>query len=337
MKKISIIIPIYNEEESIPFLKNRIINTINRINQYEFNIVLVNDGSSDDSIKEIKNCRKVDKRFEYIVLSRNYGKEIALLAGLDYCKESDAVILMDADLQDPPELIEKMITEWENGYDDIYARRTSREGETWLKKATSKAYYSVLSKITNVPIQKDTGDFRLLDKRCVQAICHMRENNRCSKSLFSWIGFNKKEILFEREKRIAGNTKWNYFKLIKLAVDGITSLSTSPLKWMIYISIFSILILILYGVGLGSFAILGNNISETSIIIFIILLLSTIQMSFISIVGIYLGRIFEETKNRPLYLLDEINGKKEKNQFGEKNEKQKNDNMDFNYNHYFTN
>ena len=192
-----------------------------------------------------------------------------------------------------------------------------------VKKATSKAYYYVLSKMTKVPIQKDTGDFRLLDKRCVQAICYMRENNRCSKSLFSWIGFNKKEILFEREKRIAGNTKWNYFNLIKLAVDGITSLSTYPLKLITYISSLFILILILYGAVIGCFAIGGNNISDISIIIFIILLFSTIQMSFISIVGIYLSRMFVETKNRPLYLLDEINGKKEKNQFGEKNEKQK--------------
>ena len=237
MKKISIIIPIYNEEETIPFLQNRIINTISKIKNYQFNIVLINDGSKDKSLEMIRNCRKIDKRFEYISLSRNYGKEIAMLAGLDYAKDSDAVIIMDADLQDPPELIEKLIQEWEKGYDDIYAKRISREGETWLKKTTSKIYYQILEKISKIPIQKDTGDFRLLDKRCVIAICQMREQSRCSKSLFNWIGYHKKEILFERDKRIAGKTKWNYSKLIQLAIDGITSLSTAPLKWISYMSV----------------------------------------------------------------------------------------------------
>lgn len=178
MKKISIIIPIYNEEETIPFLRNRIIKTIEKIENYKFNIILINDGSKDNSLNEIKKTRRIDNRFEYISLSRNYGKEIAMLAGFDYAKQSEAVIIMDADLQDPPELIERMIKEWEKGYDDVFAKRQSREGETWLKKATSKMYYKVLGKMSKIAIQKDTGDFRLLDKRCVNAICQMREQSR---------------------------------------------------------------------------------------------------------------------------------------------------------------
>lgn len=337
MKQISIIIPIYNEEESIEFLRRRIINAINKIKKYEFQIVLINDGSCDNSLEKMKECRMYDKRFEYISLSRNYGKEIAMLAGLDYCKESDSVILMDADLQDPPELIEKMIIEWENGYDDVYARRISRKGETWLKKLTSKLYYRVLEKMSSIPIQKDTGDFRLLDKRCVNAICQMREYNRCSKTLFSWIGYNKKEILFEREERIAGTTKWNYFKLTKLAIDGITSISTAPLRWSIYVSVILIIASVLYILGLVIWSISGRIVTEINFVILLLLTFFSIQMVFISIFGIYLGKIFEESKNRPVYLLDEINGKKENSQDGEKYEKKENSYININCNHYSTN
>ena len=286
----------------------------------------------------IQNCRKIDKRFEYISLSRNYGKEIAMLAGLDYAKDSDAVIIMDADLQDPPELIEKLIQEWEKGYDDIYAKRISREGETWLKKTTSKIYYQILEKISKIPIQKDTGDFRLLDKRCVIAICQMREQSRCSKSLFNWIGYHKKEILFERDKRIAGKTKWNYSKLIQLAIDGITSLSTAPLKWISYMSVAFICFSILYAVILGLFSLTGKIISGINLLFLGILFLSSIQMIFISILGEYLGRVFQETKYRTPYIIDQINRNKHTNQAKEnKDKKKKNHTTDFNNYHYFTN
>ena len=246
MKKISIVVPVYNEEKVIPFFKNRILNIIKKEEKYEFEILFVDDGSSDKSVDIIKEIRKTDKRFSYISLSRNFGKEIAVAAGLEYVKESDATILIDADLQDPPELIPELINQWEKGYDDVYAKRKSREGETFLKKATSKLYYKILQKFTNVPIQKDTGDFRLLDKRCVQAICNLKEESRCSKSLFSLIGYNKKEVLFEREKRIAGSTKWNYKKLVNLAIDGITSFTISPLRWSVYVGVLCILFGMIY-------------------------------------------------------------------------------------------
>ena len=277
-----------------------------------------------DIKKIIEGIRKKDNRFEYISFSRNFGKEIAIIAGLDYSRKSDAVIIMDADLQDPPELIPEMIQEWEKGYDDVYATRKTRDGETWLKKFTSTMYYKILQKFTKIPIQKDTGDFRLLDKRCVQAMCKLRETGRCSKSIFSWIGYNKKAIYFDRDKRIAGVTKWNYKKLIDLAIDGITSLSISPLRWPIYISFITFaswLINLIY-------VIIKQTIEPYQIIISLILFFMGIQFALIGILGEYIGRTFNQTKNRPLYLIDEINGEK---YWENKDEKKDNNHFNNNY------
>src|SRR5574344_357573 len=227
MKKVTIIIPAYNEEDSLPFLIKRLEKLANDVQNYDFEFLFVNDGSKDKTAELIKGYRENDNRVCYVDFSRNFGKETAMIAGLDYAT-GDCVIFMDADLQDPPELIPEMIKYWEDGYDDVYAQRKSRKGETWLKKFTSKMYYRVLQSLTNVEIKKDTGDFRLLDRRCVNALKKMRETGRCSKSMFSWIGYNKKEIMYDRDPRIAGKTKWNYMKLIDLAIDGITAFTTSP-------------------------------------------------------------------------------------------------------------
>lgn len=206
------------------------------------------------------------------------------------------------------------------------------------KKATSKMYYKVLGKMSKIAIQKDTGDFRLLDKRCVNAICQMREQSRCTKSLFDLIGYNKKEILFQREKRIAGKTKWNYPKLIQLAIDGITSISTAPLRWMSYISIILFLISILYGIILSVCITIGVNVEQLHFILLGIIFLGSIQMIWMSIIGEYVGRMFQETKNRPAYFIDEINNKKENNQSKENvDEQEKNNPNDINDYHYFTN
>lgn len=191
-EKITIIIPAYNEEESLPYLYERLEKLMNSINNYEFEILFVNDGSKDNTLNLIKEYRNKDERISYVDFSRNFGKETAMIAGLDYAT-GDCVIFMDADLQDPPELIPELIKWWEEGYDDVYARRKSRKGETFLKKFTSKMYYKVLQSLTNVQIQRDTGDFRLLDKRCVNALKKMRETQRCSKSMFSWIGYKKRK------------------------------------------------------------------------------------------------------------------------------------------------
>jgi len=313
LKKITIIIPAYNEEESLPYLYERLEKLMDSNKNYEFEILFVNDGSKDKTIELIKQYREKDKRISYVDFSRNFGKEIAMMAGLDYAK-GDAVIFMDADLQDPPELIPELIKYWEEGYDDVYAKRKSRAGETFLKKFTSKMYYKVLQSLTNVPIQKDTGDFRLLDRRCVNALKKMRETQRCSKSMFSWIGYNKKEVLYDRDPRIAGKTKWNYKKLVDLAIDGITSFTTSPLRISTYLCIPTFFALFIYFIYVICKMILfTGKIDAYQAIILLILFFSGIQILLFGIIGEYLGRIFNETKNRPLYLVNEYNGEREEN------------------------
>lgn len=313
MKKVSIIVPAYNEQDSLPFLYERLEKIVNEVNGYEFEILFVNDGSKDETLKLIKKYREKDPRISYIDFSRNFGKEIAMIAGLDYAT-GDAVIFMDADLQDPPELIPEMIKLWEEGYDDVYAQRRSRKGETLLKKFTSKMYYKVLQSLTNVEIQKDTGDFRLLDRRCVNALKKMRESQRCSKSMFSWIGYNKKAIMYDRDPRIAGKTKWNYRKLTNLAIDGITSFTTSPLRISTMLAIPTFLALLVYFIYvIAKCFITGEIIQAYQAIILLVLFFSGIQILLFGIVGEYLGRIFNETKNRPLYLIKEYNGKRENN------------------------
>lgn len=313
MKKVTIIIPAYNEEASLPFLYERIEKLINSIDNYEFEILFVNDGSKDKTIELIKEYREKDSRISYVDFARNFGKETAMIAGLDYAT-GDCVIFMDADLQDPPELIPEMLKYWEEGYDDVYAQRRSRKGETWLKKFTSKMYYRVLQALTNVEIQKDTGDFRLLDKRCVNALRKMRESQRCSKSMFSWIGYKKKAIVYDRDPRIAGKTKWNYGKLINLAIDGITSFTTSPLRISTYIAIPTFVALFVYFIYvIAKCCVEHVAIQAFQAIILLVLFFSGVQILLFGIVGEYLGRIFNETKNRPLYLVNEYNGEKEMN------------------------
>lgn len=314
MKKVTIIVPAYNEEESLPFLYERLKKLMDETSNYEFEILFVNDGSKDKTLELIKEYRENDKRINYVDFARNFGKETAMIAGLDYAT-GDCVIFMDADLQDPPELIPEMIKYWEEGYDDVYAQRKSRKGETWLKKFTSKMYYRVLQSLTRVTIQKDTGDFRLLDKRCVNALRKMRETGRNSKSMFSWIGYNKKAIFYDRDPRVAGSTKWNYAKLINLAIDGITSFTTSPLRISTYLAIPTFLALFVYFIYVIVKCVrLNVAIQAFQAIILLILFFSGIQILLFGIVGEYLGRIFNESKHRPLYLVNEYNGKREENE-----------------------
>ena len=229
-KLVTILIPAYNEHEVITLLYERLTRLMDEQSNYDFEILFVNDGSKDNTLELIKTLRQNDDRINYVNLSRNYGKEIAMIAGFDYLK-GDCLVIIDADLQDPPELIPEMLKYWEEGYDDVYAKRKSRQGESFIKKLTSWGFYRTLQSMTNIEIQKDTGDFRLLDRRCVEAIKQMRESQRYTKGLYSWIGYKKKEILYDRDPRAAGKTKWNYRKLVNLSIDGITSFTTSPLRW----------------------------------------------------------------------------------------------------------
>lgn len=314
MKKISIIIPVYEEEKALPLLYERLEKTMQHMQNYNFEILFINDGSKDNSLEIIKQYRKQDNRINYISFSRNFGKEVAMLAGIDHAT-GDGIIFMDADLQDPPELIPELVKYWEEGYDDVYAKRRSRTGESWLKKVTSNLYYMVLQCFTEVEIQRNTGDFRLLDRRCVNALKKIRETQRNTKSMFSWIGYKKKEVLYDRPPRIEGKTKWKYRKLVDLAIDGITSFSTSPLRISTYISIPVFAILGVYFIYVIAKSIhIHEPIQAYQAIILLVMFFSGVQILLFGIMGEYLGRIFNETKNRPLYLIDEYNDIKENNE-----------------------
>lgn len=305
MKLITLLIPAYNEQEVLEPLFERLDTLAKSTKHYQFEFLFVNDGSRDDTLEIIKQRAEKDSRISYLNLSRNFGKEIAMIAGIDHVK-GDAMVILDADLQDPPELIPEMIAYWEEGYDDVYARRNSREGETWMKKRTSSWYYKLLQSSTNIPIQIDTGDFRLLDRRCIDALKQFRESQRNTKAMFSWIGYRKKEIFYDRDPRIAGTTKWNYRKLVNLAIDGITSFTTAPLRiatisglgisLLAFCYILYLVIRPLFGVPTGA---------GYSSLMAVILFIGGIQMLFLGIIGEYIGRIFVEVKQRPLYLIEE--------------------------------
>lgn len=307
---ISIMVPAYNEEEVLEKFYTETSKELDKIENEQFEILFVNDGSRDNTLEIIKSLREKDNRVKYINLSRNYGKEIAMAAGFDYVK-GDAVIIMDADLQDPPSLIPVMIKEWKTGkYDDVYAKRRTREGESYLKKKTSSIYYRMLSKFSGrIQIQVDTGDFRLLSRKAVEAIKQYKEIHRYTKGMFSLIGFRKKEVLFDRDKRAAGETKWNYLKLFELAIEGFTSFTTAPLKFAtIFGSLVSVLAFI-YAIYIVVNTILrGNNVQGYPSLMVVILFLGGVQLICLGIMGEYIGRIFNETKNRPLYFIDEYAG-----------------------------
>lgn len=313
-KLVTILVPAYNEEEVLPLLYERLKTLMDSNPKYDFEVLFVNDGSKDKSLEIMQELRKKDKRICYLNLSRNFGKEIGMIAGLDYCK-GDAVVIIDADLQDPPELIPEMLKYWEEGYDDVYAKRRTREGESFLKKFTSKMYYKVLQAFTRIEIQKDTGDFRLLDRRCIEALKSMRESQRYTKGLFSWIGYNKKEILYDRDPRAAGKTKWNYGKLINLSIDGITSFTTSPLRWAAIIGVLVSIIGFIYMIYIIIKTIAtGVDVPGYASTMVVILFLGGIQLIFLGVIGEYLGRAFNETKHRPLYFIDRYNEEKETNE-----------------------
>lgn len=313
-KLVTILVPAYNEQEVLNLLYDRLKKLMNEQEMYDFEVLFVNDGSKDNTLKIIQDLRKIDTRICYLNLSRNYGKETAMIAGLDY-SNGDCVIIIDADLQDPPELIPEMLKLWEDGYDDVYAKRKSRKGESFMKKFTSKMYYKTLQSITKIEIQKDTGDFRLLDRRCVEALKSIRESERYTKGLFSWIGYNKKEILYDRDPRAAGKTKWNYGKLINLSIDGLTSFTTAPLRWSAIFGILVSLAGFIYMLVIIFKAIFnGIDVPGYASTMVVILFLGGLQLIFLGIIGEYLGRAFYETKKRPLYFVDRYNEEKETNE-----------------------
>lgn len=307
-KIISILVPCYNEEVVLNQFYQRLSQVITNIPQYDFQFMFINDGSKNQTLDIMRELHEKDSRVSYVNLSRNFDKEIAMIAGIDYLT-GDAAIIMDADLQDPPELIPEMISWWEKGYQDVSAKRRSRAGESFFKKWSSHAFYTILQKMSSVPMQRDVGDFRLLDKQCLNALRLMRESQRYTKGLFSWIGFEKKEVLFDRDARAAGKTKWNYWKLLNLGIEGITSFTIAPLRASAFVGCILAFIAILYMLFIVLRTLIcGEDVPGYPSLVSIILFIGGIQLFFLGIIGEYLGRVFNESKFRPLYLVKDYNG-----------------------------
>ena len=307
-KKVTILIPCYNEEASLPALRTALVSMMVRNEGYDWEVLMINDGSKDHTLSLIKDFRRSDHRFAYVDLSRNFGKEAAMLAGFDYAK-GDCMIIMDADLQHPPTLIPEMLKYWEEGYEDVYAKRTSRGKESWMRKQLSLLYYKMLQHTTRVEILQNVGDFRLLDRKCIDVLKQLRETERYTKGMFCWIGFKKKEILFQQGDRVAGQSSWNFWSLFNLAIEGITSFTTAPLRISTVlgfgVSIFALLYM-LYIVA--KTLIWGEPVQGFPTLMIAILFLGGVQLISVGIIGEYIGKIFNETKNRPVYIVNEYEG-----------------------------
>lgn len=260
------------------------------------------------SLNNYKKWGGGTSKVSYVDLSRNFGKEAAMLAGFDYAT-GDCMVIMDADLQHPPHLIPEMLQHWEDGYDDVYAKRTTRGKESWLRKNLSLLYYKLLQKTTRVEILQNVGDFRLLDRKCIDTLKQLRESERYTKGMFCWIGFNKKEIEFEQGDRVAGETSWNYLSLFNLAIEGITSFTIAPLRLSTMMGIIvSIIAFIYMCVIITKTIIWGEDVQGFPTLMVVILFLGGVQLLSLGIIGEYLGRIFHETKNRPVYVVKEYKG-----------------------------
>ena len=309
-KTVTIVLPVYNEEKSFQLIKQGMTNVMKENPNFNWEFLLVNDGSKDSSLELMIKLHNEDpEHWSYLNLSRNFGKEAAMMAGLDYAK-GDAVIIMDSDMQHPTSSIPEMLYWWNEGYDDVYAvRKESNEG--WFKRETSKLYYRILQHTTRVQIQKNTGDFRLLDRSCIEALKRLRETERNTKGLYSWIGFNKKGIEYIQLNRMEGETKWSISQLINLAITGITSYTTAPLRistilgFVVSMSAFIYMIYILLKT-----IIFGEIVSGFPTITTLILFLGGVQLISIGIIGEYLGRIFNESKGRPIYIAEAYNNKR---------------------------
>lgn len=307
MKKISILIPCYNEEKSLPLLYPEIKSLMDCNTNYNWEILFINDGSKDNTLNIIKALRVADNRINFVNLSRNFGKENAMLAGFDYAT-GDCTVIMDADLQDPPSLIPQMLYFWEQGYQDVYAKRANRGKESWLRKNLSLLFYKILDHSTRFDVLQNVGDFRLLDKRCINALRKLRETERYTKGMFCWIGYDKKEIVFDRGDRAAGQSSWNFWRLFNLAIEGITSFTTLPLRFASIMGFLIAFVTFIYALYfITKTLIIGDPVQGFTTLIVVILFLGGIQLFTIGILGEYIGRIFNETKNRPAYLVSEHN------------------------------
>lgn len=304
MKTVSIIIPAFNEEESLSALYERLCALMDNPDlTYAWEILFIDDGSTDATAGIIDSLMSRDKRIAMVGLSRNFGKEAAMLAGFDYIT-GDCAVILDADLQTPPEIIPDMLRYWEEGYDDVYARRRQRGDASKLRSLFSRWYYSILQHSSTIDVLPDVGDFRLLDRKCVDTLRTLREQCRYTKGMYAWIGFRKKEIWCDQQQRAAGTSKWNFFSLLNLAIEGLTSFSVRPLRLSSVLGICVSVTAFIYMIAVITKTIVwGEQVSGYPSLMCIILFLGGIQLLSIGIIGEYLGRIFNETKQRPAYIV----------------------------------
>lgn len=300
----SVVAPAFNEEQNLPTLRARLAQVMDGLGK-PWELILVNDGSHDGTLQVMKSLQARDPRIAIVNLSRNFGKEIATTAGLDHAR-GEAVIVVDADLQDPPEIIPDLVAAWRQGFDMVYAQRRHRYGDPWLKRATASVFYRILRQATSVPIPPDTGDFRLMSRRIVRALSGVREHHRFMKGLFAWVGYPSCAVTYDRQPRHAGTTAWTYWHLWNFAVEGITSFTTIPLRVATYLGLL---------VGFGSAVFLmqllvrtlvfGNEVPGYPSLMAVVLFLGSAQLVTLGIIGEYLGRVFNEVKRRPLYLVEQ--------------------------------
>ena len=305
--QLSVVTPIYNEAANLDEFFRRLQAVLERI-AISYEIVCVDDGSTDETLARLLERRAQDPRLKILSLSRNFGKEVALSAGIEHCSGA-AVVPIDCDLQDPPELIEEMVGQWRLGYDVVYATRRARPGDGIAKRVTARMFYRLLDAVSEVPIPSDAGDFRLLDRRVVNALVRLPERSRFMKGLFAWVGFKQTELSFERVGRNAGSSAWTYWRLWNFALDGLTSFSSLPLKIWSYVGVFVSLLAFAYALFLALFKIArGINVPGYTSLMVVVLFLAGIQLITLGVIGEYLGRVYTEVKQRPLYLLREAHG-----------------------------
>ncbi|WP_337876967.1 glycosyltransferase family 2 protein [Elioraea sp.] len=302
---LSVVVPAFDEAEVLPAFHRRLAAAMEGIG-LAWEVVYVNDGSRDATLEVMLGLRAADPRVAVVNLSRNFGKEIALTAGLDHARGTEAVVVIDADLQDPPEVIPDLVAAWREGFDMVYAQRRVRHGEGVLKRATAAAFYRLMQRIGGrVRLPKDTGDFRLMSRRALDALLTLRERHRFMKGLFAWVGFPSRAVLYDRAPRAAGRTKWNWWKLWNLSLEGITSFTVAPLKVATYLGLVTAAIALVYGtVVVVKTLLFGNPVAGYPSLMTVMLFLGGVQLITLGIIGEYLGRVFNETKRRPLYLVE---------------------------------
>lgn len=303
--RLTVVVAAFNEAEALPLLHARLVPVLAALPGIDARVLYVDDGSTDRSWAVMRELAVHDPRVALLRLSRNFGKEAALTAGLDMV-DAGAAMILDADAQDPPELIPQFVAKWREGFDNVYGRRSERAGESLAKRATASMFYRLIGRLSRTPVPEDTGDFRLLSPRALAALRELRERHRFMKGLFGWVGFNGAEIVYEREARVAGRSKFNFWKLWNLALEGITSFSTAPLRISTYLGLFTALVAIAYGGYVIIKAMLfGDAVAGWPSMMAVILFLGGVQLIALGMIGEYLGRLYLEAKQRPLYVVSD--------------------------------